>query len=126
MVLFRRVKVEISIVRPGFGRQSYSMPAGSTLGELFEKVGVTTEGQLFTVNGEPADRSTPLTAPAVVGLIPAGDDPAADPSQPAQDAALKPWHATIPAFRDEGLHRAFRDALEARREAELAEEDGPG
>ncbi len=117
--------MEISIVRPGFGRQSYSMPVGSTLGELFEKVGVTTEGQLFTINGEPADRSTPLTAPAVVDLIPVSEGLAADSSRPGRESGLKPWHATIPEFRDEGLYRAFREALEARREADLAEGDGP-
>ena len=69
--------------------------------------------QSVFVGTVPLEKTSPLHEGAVLTIAP----------QSANDARGEPWRASIPAFQDESLFQEYSDAMRARRDEVILDDE---
>jgi hypothetical protein len=105
-------EILVHFLRPGIGSRDYQLADGATLGDLLRLAGISTANQAIFVDGVPPEEALPLHDGAVVTIVP----------RPRSSAGEDPWHASVPAFRDEDIAREYSEAMRARRDADPGED----
>ncbi len=98
-------EIMVHLVRPDDGTRSYQLPEGGTLADLLRRAEIATTDEAIFVDGLPIAEAWPLHDGAVVTILP----------RPRNRAGEEPWHAALPAFRDEDLYREYVEVLKTRR-----------
>jgi hypothetical protein len=104
---------QVRLVRPGVGIERYYLDEAETLEDLLRLSTVDRASRAVYIDGELAEKSTPLRDGAVVMIVP----------QLENAAAQEPWRAPIPSFQDEALFGEYLETLKARRQEPGADED---
>ncbi len=105
-------EIQVRLVRPGIVARDFHLPEGTTLADLLHRSGSLAAGQAVLVDGVTPEEALALHDGAVVTIVP----------HSGYAVGAEPWHATIPAFRDDDLFREYTEVLEARRRAEDPDE----
>jgi len=108
-------EILVHLVRPGFGTRDYHLSEGATLADLLRLSG-TTANQAVLVDGLPPEEGLALREGLVVTIV----------SRPKNVTGDDPWHAAVPAFRDEALFQEYSEALRSRRQEADPEEGQSG
>ncbi|MGO9598587.1 MAG: hypothetical protein ACLP7Q_11410 [Isosphaeraceae bacterium] len=108
-----RSKNLVRLVRPGVGIERYQLDKAATLEDLLRLSKLDITSRAIYIDGELAEKSTPLRDGAVVVVVP----------QPKNAPAQEPWRATIPSFQDESLFGEYLEVLKAHRQEPGTDED---
>ena len=103
----RKVK-KVTLLRPGFEAQEFSLPAGSTLADLLRAAQASAQGQEILIDGRPVEEVLALSQGAVVSLRP----------RPTPAAGAQSWLDTMGMFHNDPAFEEMMRAVEAEREAE--------
>ena len=105
-------EILVHFLRPGIVSRDYHLADGTTLADLLRLAAISTANQAIFVDGVPPEEAVPLRDGAVVTIVP----------RPRNSAGEEPWHASVPAFRDEDIAREYSEAMKARRDADPGED----
>lgn len=94
-------EISIRLVGPGLSERDFHLPEGSTLADLLDRSGASTQDQAILVDGQPLAELLPLRPGMVITVVP----------RPKDDGLAEPWRGTIPAFQDEALFREYTEIL---------------
>lgn len=100
--------LEVALLRPGCETETYSLPTGSTLGDLLRESRASTEGHDVFINGQRPEENVVLKPDMVVSLAP----------HLRSKSPHGSWRATIGMFRDDPWFERTVEAGRALREAE--------
>ncbi len=109
---------EVTLFRPDEGPQSFTLPEGATLGDLFRAAGAAVRSPNVFVDGRPIEDSVIMKTGMMITIIP----------EPSQGPPERDWRSTVGMFQDTPAFRSMiaegRAIREADRIATLAELDG--
>jgi hypothetical protein len=98
---------EVTVLRPGGGSQTFTLPNGARLGDLLREAGATILSPNVLIDGRPIEEAVILKSGMTISILP----------EPPQEPSKRDWRSTVgivqdtPAFREMiAQGRAIREA----------------
>jgi sulfur carrier protein ThiS len=109
--------VQITLLRPDVGQQTFKLPEGATLADLLREAGTAIGGANIMIDGRPVEEVTKLNSGMVITIVP----------ETSRTRPKRSWQDTIGFFADDPTFEEMvaegRAIREADRIATLEEMD---
>ena len=99
---------EVTLIRPDGGSQTFTLPEGATLADLFREAGAAVGSPNLLIDGRPIEEVLVLKSGVVISIMP-------EPPRPHSNGS---WQESIGTVQDTPAFRAMLAAGRAIREAD--------
>jgi hypothetical protein len=100
--------MEVTLLRPDLGSQTFTLPDGATLADLLREAGGGIQAKNILIDGRPLEEVLILNSGMAITVVP----------EPPPSPAKRSWRDTVGWFADDPDFQAMVDAGRAYREAD--------
>ena len=100
--------IEVTLMRPDIGAQTYTLPEGATLGDLLRQAGAVIRSPNLLIDGRAIQEVTPLESGMAITILP----------EPPETPGKRSWLDAVGMFADDADFEAMVEDGRAIREAD--------